>query len=201
MPNSVIRSVLTAYGADTEKAAGIVPPESLEYVAIKQEQQTRLLLRDTALYITIGGILTTATILGTANPDALSQMADFFSYAAPAFSVAMFLIYFRSDYYLSSARRYIVNDLGPRIIDNIAFATGVTPQERSEERRVGKECRSRCDWSSDVCSSDLSKRLLPVECAALHCERSWPPDYRQHRFRNWCDTSREIGRASCRERV
>src|SRR5260221_621916 len=28
---------------------------------------------------------------------------------------------------------------------------------RSEERRVGKECRSRCDWSSDVCSSDLDK--------------------------------------------
>src|SRR5476649_905047 len=26
---------------------------------------------------------------------------------------------------------------------------------RSEERRVGTECRSRCDWSSDVCSSDL----------------------------------------------
>src|SRR6202012_2985865 len=26
---------------------------------------------------------------------------------------------------------------------------------RSEERRVGKEGRSRCDWSSDVCSSDL----------------------------------------------
>src|SRR5215204_1458899 len=26
---------------------------------------------------------------------------------------------------------------------------------RSEERRVGKECRSLCDWSSDVCSSDL----------------------------------------------
>src|SRR5215211_7031735 len=25
----------------------------------------------------------------------------------------------------------------------------------SEERRVGKECRSLCDWSSDVCSSDL----------------------------------------------
>src|SRR5260221_385238 len=29
---------------------------------------------------------------------------------------------------------------------------------RSEERRVGKECRSLCDWSSDVCSSDLSLR-------------------------------------------
>src|SRR5947207_3235748 len=26
---------------------------------------------------------------------------------------------------------------------------------RSEERRVGKEGRSLCDWSSDVCSSDL----------------------------------------------
>src|SRR5688572_4546776 len=27
--------------------------------------------------------------------------------------------------------------------------------DRSEERRVGKECRFDCDWSSDVCSSDL----------------------------------------------
>src|SRR5215211_2083426 len=36
---------------------------------------------------------------------------------------------------------------------------------RSEERRVGKECRSRCDWSSDVCSSDLpagSRALRPA---------------------------------------
>src|SRR6476646_6051975 len=31
---------------------------------------------------------------------------------------------------------------------------------RSEERRVGKECRSRCDWSSDVCSSDLLEEHL-----------------------------------------
>src|SRR5437868_389729 len=33
-----------------------------------------------------------------------------------------------------------------------------TDFERSEERRVGKECRSpssKRDWSSDVCSSDL----------------------------------------------
>src|SRR5438034_1017645 len=29
--------------------------------------------------------------------------------------------------------------------------------ERSEERRVGKDRRSLCDWSSDVCSSDLSR--------------------------------------------
>src|SRR5476649_170507 len=32
---------------------------------------------------------------------------------------------------------------------------------RSEERRVGKECRSRCDWSSDVCSSDLQSLNFP----------------------------------------
>src|SRR6202012_5894262 len=51
---------------------------------------------------------------------------------------------------------------------------------RSEERRVGKECRSRCDWSSDVCSSDLigdaqlaeeptarNSNLLPVKANGL----------------------------------
>src|SRR5699024_4736011 len=32
---------------------------------------------------------------------------------------------------------------------------GMTMKERSEERRVGKERRSKRDWSSDVCSSDL----------------------------------------------
>src|SRR5580692_6698376 len=31
---------------------------------------------------------------------------------------------------------------------------------RSEERRVGKECRFDCDWSSDVCSSDLRYVLV-----------------------------------------
>src|SRR2546430_1307763 len=31
----------------------------------------------------------------------------------------------------------------------------VRPGARSAERRVGKECRFDCDWSSDVCSSDL----------------------------------------------
>src|SRR5579875_622771 len=34
------------------------------------------------------------------------------------------------------------------------LARGVL-HRRSEERREGKECRSLCDWSSDVCSSDL----------------------------------------------
>src|SRR5260221_260935 len=33
-------------------------------------------------------------------------------------------------------------------------------ENRSEERRVGKEGRSLCDWSSDVCSSDLLTFIL-----------------------------------------
>src|SRR5262252_2258665 len=42
---------------------------------------------------------------------------------------------------------------------------------RSEERRVGKECRSLCDWSSDVCSSDLvepKQAWTPVAEFAAH---------------------------------
>src|SRR6476646_8277650 len=72
---------------------------------------------------------------------------------------------------------------------------------RSEERRVGKECRSRCDWSSDVCSSDLDEadhRFLHV---LLHVLGS-------RLFRvaaNLADHDHglglQIGRASCRERV
>src|ERR1044072_419884 len=44
-------------------------------------------------------------------------------------------------------------------------STSSASRSRSEERRVGEECRSRwaayeiyqCDWSSDVCSSDLRR--------------------------------------------
>src|SRR5947207_1571852 len=41
-------------------------------------------------------------------------------------------------------------------------STSVSARARSEERRVGKEWRSLCDWSSDVCSSDLPD-LHPLE--------------------------------------
>src|SRR5215204_2166871 len=44
--------------------------------------------------------------------------------------------------------------------------SAVAPISRSEERRVGKECRSRCDWSSDVCSSDL----VPTDNFYRHLE-------------------------------
>src|SRR5476649_522638 len=72
---------------------------------------------------------------------------------------------------------------------------------RSEERRVGKECRSLCDWSSDVCSSDLSG----CGTGSRRCARSdWAgllraaPDFGNARRE---DPEWEIGRASCRERV
>src|SRR5882672_9772451 len=72
---------------------------------------------------------------------------------------------------------------------------------RSEERRVGKECRSRCDWSSDVCSSDLAPGAQDIERDGEHLEHAG----REHRE---ADLQRaeaahpaEIGRASCRERV
>src|SRR5260221_383449 len=41
---------------------------------------------------------------------------------------------------------------------------------RSEERRVGKECRSLCDWSSDVCSSDLDTEERPAGCDSYNCK-------------------------------
>src|SRR5882672_2741427 len=83
-----------------------------------------------------------------------------------------------------------------------ALAHGYFPSRlRSEERRVGKECRSLCDWSSDVCSSDLFSpirigfRRLPLRslggpARALGSAGSWIFPF-----------PAEIGRASCRERV
>src|SRR5260221_437653 len=51
-----------------------------------------------------------------------------------------------------------VGDLNADGYDDIFVTAGMGyPFRRSEERRVGKECRSRCDWSSDVCSSDLGR--------------------------------------------
>src|SRR5947209_555684 len=44
---------------------------------------------------------------------------------------------------------------GTPIIFKMRAARSVSLRFRSEERRVGKECRYWRDWSSDVCSSDL----------------------------------------------
>src|SRR5476649_2398430 len=77
----------------------------------------------------------------------------------------------------------------------------ISPEARSEERRVGKECRSRCDWSSDVCSSDLvnvfRRSFDPHQndLLAIGFERGGFVGGKHDL------AGGEIGRASCRERV
>src|ERR1044072_5627072 len=72
---------------------------------------------------------------------------------------------------------------------------------RSEERRVGKECRSRCEWSSDVCSSDLADGQEEDGQRGVYLDR--PVHGRVYSLghpENLVDRN-QIGRASCRERV
>src|SRR5476649_1527264 len=72
---------------------------------------------------------------------------------------------------------------------------------RSEERRVGKECRSRCDWSSDVCSSDL---LVDLDDLLKQCYALLAAGQRkglEGPARGGHGLVDKIGRASCRERV
>src|SRR5882672_11508270 len=72
---------------------------------------------------------------------------------------------------------------------------------RSEERRVGKECRSLCDWSSDVCSSDLSMKTYVA--TPNERQRDWFVVDAQGKTLGRLATgiADKIGRASCRERV
>src|SRR4030065_191759 len=54
------------------------------------------------------------------------------------------------------------DDLDPQFLLDLpgkSFEVGIAEGARSEERRVGEEGRLWCDWSSDVCSSDLLKRI------------------------------------------
>src|SRR5476649_593893 len=80
-------------------------------------------------------------------------------------------------------------------------ARATRSRRRSEERRVGKECRSLCDWSSDVCSSDLIDEVM----TALDDHMAWMQGsgaLRDRRVRRAGDEiEAKIGRASCRERV
>src|SRR5476649_1510920 len=81
------------------------------------------------------------------------------------------------------------------------FLAMLSGLNRSEERRVGKECRSLCDWSSDVCSSDLVVGALRDREDA----RLFPFGRARERigldFLGNALGAEQIGRASCRERV
>src|SRR5476649_949133 len=84
--------------------------------------------------------------------------------------------------------------------DGIASTRAKRPL-RSEERRVGKECRSLCDWSSDVCFPILADLLLEsarvLEAIARRDEVEFVG---RHRLDQGQEAA-QIGRASCRERV
>src|ERR1044072_4012902 len=81
-----------------------------------------------------------------------------------------------------------------------ASAMPKSATRRSEERRAGKEGIYQCDWSSDVCSSDLLGRHVgrgaerhaslghATAAGVLEGERDAEVG------------DKEIGRASCRER-
>src|SRR5476649_271181 len=75
------------------------------------------------------------------------------------------------------------------------------PGLRSEERRVGKECRSRCDWSSDVCSSDLIGDGEGVRAEDEAGQEAHLVAQHELLGELLGATRIEIGRASCRERV
>src|SRR5476649_2930154 len=72
---------------------------------------------------------------------------------------------------------------------------------RSEERRVGKECRSLCDWSSDVCSSDLTGVAIDARIGFAPTQSARFEDMLKKRHYRGDGLRLEIGRASCRERV
>src|SRR5215218_9560637 len=73
--------------------------------------------------------------------------------------------------------------------------------DRSEERRVGKECRSLCDWSSDVCSSDLAPLVRAAAPVVPQPVAAGEPRIQYPHRRPPVGTPRQIGRASCRERM
>src|SRR5882672_3980493 len=74
-------------------------------------------------------------------------------------------------------------------------------KERSEERRVGKECRSRCDWSSDVCSSDLYNKNTKGMIYGYKVDPLLVPVGSILANGGSINNKGKIGRASCRERV
>src|SRR5438034_3103345 len=68
-----------------------------------------------------------------------------------------------------------------------------------------RHTRSLCDWSSDVCSSDLDSHTTPAKRPAAMSRAMRPQLPPAMSANSECAGSRrynsEIGRASCRERV
>src|SRR5476649_2473072 len=82
----------------------------------------------------------------------------------------------------------------------ITTSSAVSSSKRSEERRVGKEGRSLCDWSSDVCSSDLVAFGLKAYGIESGLDLQGRSEGRYDHDVVGGEFIKEIGRASCRER-
>src|ERR1044072_4804048 len=73
-------------------------------------------------------------------------------------------------------------------------------RRRSEERRVGKESIYQCDWSSDVCSSDLRGGAGASRLNDINPEDIESIEIIKGPAAATLYGTEEIGRASCRER-
>src|SRR5476649_510308 len=102
---------------------------------------------------------------------------------------------------LTGLERKQIEDELAELMKLIAKLEKILGSERSEERRVGKECRSLCDWSSDVCSSDLHAAAPPHRPGAQADRGRVGRANEADRQAREDPRLREIGRASCRERV
>src|SRR3990167_2010249 len=72
-------------------------------------------------------------------------------------------------------------------------------RRRSEERRGGEGGRFECEWSSDVCSSDLIVCMRIAENAVAGTEL-YPLVYDHFQTDAPCTGTKEIGRAAWRGR-
>src|SRR5215211_5157198 len=89
----------------------------------------------------------------------------------------------------------------PGCFSSTRTARTCTPSRRSEQRRVGKECRSLCDWSSDVCSTDLREAAYThVRACQKRGEVATGLLFLDENGQDMHAVSK-IGTASCRERV
>src|ERR1035437_3367416 len=108
----------------------------------------------------------------------------------------------RSRQAISSRSKGLVRFLSPMKLSSTMKTMSFQPRSlRSEERRVGKECRYWRDWSSDVCSSDLlppGDQLAEQGLGAVFVADEVIVHNENHVLPA---PEPEIGRASCRERV
>ena len=139
------------------------PLELFEYVALKQEQTTRISLRETALY---ANLAVNATMLAGLL-SASSKLSIPVILAVPYVSAIMFWIYFNNDYYVTTISEYIRGYLAGRLRQHIL-------KERSETTERREETSARKFDVGDPAVIDL---IFAWE--TFHRQRSWGRVLRQ----------------------